>query len=493
MLGVTVLADYILSEGVDAVLDNLTGRAGVDAIACNPTVTVPATEGEGSFQPPVDGGTSPRLFDRPLWGKRSLWVKAEPSYRPNPRLYADSKYGPKPAGELTDRYGGEIRRFIDAAHAKGLAVYFQLPAAAPPGFTDEDAPRLPDGSVATERFARTASVASPAVAAYNRAYVKDLLAGYPDINGIRPDWPEYPCYTLGELFGDFSAHAETVARKSGEANGVEGLAVDFGETTEAVAEIWRNLHGNLSNDHAHWLRDELGVVPLAERADSGEVGSAVQPVAAAWLRLKSDVSVQALRNWRAALDEAGGDRVALSANAFAPPFSDLTGFDFARAASIADAVSPKLYTMHWLVIMWLWAKELIDANQGLTEETCVTAIASDLGLAGRNRALTLADVHYPEPDEPHAVADEPQIAAVERAAAAARATTFDGGGTGDEAGKAPRTAVTPIVHGYGPQEDFRRRFACAARSSADGVWVNRYGYLSDEKLDAIGKIWGARR
>ena len=45
------------------------------------------------------------------------------------------------------------------------------------------------------------------------------------------------------------------------------------------------------------------------------------------------------------------------------------------------------------------------------------------------------------------------------------------------------------MHGYGPQEDFVRRFKLVAESDADGVWINRYGYLSDEKLSAVGEIW----
>ena len=49
--------------------------------------------------------------------------------------------------------------------------------------------------------------------------------------------------------------------------------------------------------------------------------------------------------------------------------------------------------------------------------------------------------------------------------------------------------ITPIVHGYGPLEDFERRLQLVATSKADGVWINRYGYLGDDKLDAIGEIW----
>ena len=41
----------------------------------------------------------------------------------------------------------------------------------------------------------------------------------------------------------------------------------------------------------------------------------------------------------------------------------------------------------------------------------------------------------------------------------------------------------------GPLGDFCRRLQIVADSSAHGVWINRYGYLSDSKLEAIGEIW----
>ena len=75
LLGITVLADFIINEGVDAVLDNLVSRAGATAVALNPTVTAPSAEGEGSFQPPSDAGSSPRLFDRTLQDRFSREYK----------------------------------------------------------------------------------------------------------------------------------------------------------------------------------------------------------------------------------------------------------------------------------------------------------------------------------------------------------------------------------------------------------------------------------
>ena len=55
---------------------------------------------------------------------------------------------------------------------------------------------------------------------------------------------------------------------------------------------------------------------------------------------------------------------------------------------------------------------------------------------------------------------------------------------------AGKAAVTPLVHGYGPPADFRRRLQIVTDSAADGVWINRYGYLGEEKLQAITEVCG---
>jgi hypothetical protein len=49
--------------------------------------------------------------------------------------------------------------------------------------------------------------------------------------------------------------------------------------------------------------------------------------------------------------------------------------------------------------------------------------------------------------------------------------------------------LTPLVHGYGPPDDFRRRLELVAGcASVDGLWINRYGYLGEPKLDAIRDV-----
>ena len=345
-LGITVLGDFIINEGVEGVLDNVVGRAGATAVGLNPTVTAPAEEGSGTFQPPTDACSSPRLFDRPLWGKRALWVRSGPSYHPNPSCYAGSPYPPIEPNDLTESQGPVIGEFIRKARERGLKVYLQLKGATPPGLREGDVPRLPDGRIPVGRMANTGSLASEAIRSYNRALVRDLLEHYPDVTGVRPDWPEYPCYKLDEAFQDFGPHVRDWAAERG---------CDFEGIRREVGAFYNHLHGGLTDDD---LRDFAS----AGRGTFSQLNLLRRyPGVLAWLRLKADLSHDLLHAWRDALTEYGGGDRELSANAFMPPFSLFTGFDFARAGHVCTAVSPKLYAMHWTVMVQFWGQVLLDA------------------------------------------------------------------------------------------------------------------------------------
>ena len=456
-LGITVLGDFILSEGVESVFENLQ-RVGATAVACNPTVTAPAEEGTGSFQPPIDAGSSPRVFDRPLFGKTCLWVRSGPSYRPNTAFYKDSPYPPRRVNDLTETHGDLISRFIDKAADSGLKVYFQIGAAQPSGLHDDDRPRSLNGQIPAKRMADTASLASHAVRAYNRAYIHDLLEAYPRITGFRPDWPESPCYTLGEAFQDFSPHVNQWADLHG---------FDFEPIQRHVRAFWESLHGALTTqdlvDIAGPGRGTFAMISLLNRV----------PAVGEWLRLKAALSTDLLREWREVITEFGGEDRELSANAFMPPYNLVTGLDFATASELCDSIAPKLYTMHWSLMVNFWGDELLAANPDLDETVLVRALVNLMDLADSGGGTKIADYGYPHPDQPHPIPNEPQI----RKIAQVRAAVGD------------RAAVYPLVHGYGPPSDFRRRLQLVADSNADGVWINRYGYLGDEKLDAIAAVW----
>ena len=200
------------------------------------------------------------------------------------------------------------------------------------------------------------------------------------------------------------------------------------------------------------------------------------PAILEWLQLKTALSLDLLCHWResiTACDSPGEPPKKLSANAFMTPFTLFTGFDFAGAAAFCDAVSPKLYTMHWSVMVEFWGRDLLAHNPGLDETLVVKALAHLFDLGDVITAERLSDYGYPKPHEPHPIPDDCQARKIAQVCNAA-------GG---------RTLVTPLVHGYGPLDDFSRRFKVVADSPADGVWINRYGYLSDAKLDAVGRLW----
>ncbi len=461
LLGITVLADFILNEGVEAVLDNIVGRAGATAVAVNPTVTAPSEEGVGSFQPPIDAGSSPRLFDRPLWGRRSLWVRSAPSYQPRLSYYADTPYKPRAPDDLTDKYGVLVERFIGAALDRGLKVYLQVPAATPPGLSDADRPLRPDGKL-PDRMADTGCLASKAIRDYIAASVRDLLEQYPRISGFRPDWPEYPCYKLDEAFQDFNPQV---------AHWAAANRFDYEVIRRDVRVAYDYLHGRLENrDLLDFGGPGRGAATLASIFRSS-------PGIAEWLRLKSALSNDLLRHWRSVIASHGGADKELSANAFMTPLTLWTGFDFQAAAEICDAVSPKLYTMHWSVMVSFWGNTLLARNPGLDERRLVKSLAHLFDLGDEITATRIDQYGYPGPDEPHPIPDEAQRRRIERVCAEVNR----------------RAAVTPLMHGYGPLHDFVRRFRVVAESPVDGVWINRYGYLSDDKLDAVGRIWRQQR
>ena len=50
------------------------------------------------------------------------------------------------------------------------------------------------------------------------------------------------------------------------------------------------------------------------------------------------------------------------------------------------------------------------------------------------------------------------------------------------------TPIYSLAHGYGPLEDFHLRLQVAWDASEHGLWMNRYAYLTDEKLRLIGQV-----
>ena len=472
-LGVTVQPPYIQSEGVNAVLDGLAG-AGVTAIAIAPAVSEAVDELAGPDdagsseelprrEPPVDAGEgSVRVVERRLWGKEEVLIRPAPSYEPNMDFYAGLRYQPFPADRLTEREGHVIREAIDGAHARGMRAYFQVSAVQIPGLHDDDLPRVPNGELPRRRMVNTAAIASDDVRAYVCARARDILAAYPEIDGLRHDWPEHPPYCLGDAFLDFGPRARTAADR---------LGFDFEEMRRAADALYQRL-GKLTNADLQPLLDPSAAADLRERTVASRSGLAQA------LRFKAALTEMYIRELREAMDDAPhgvGRGKELSPNAFPPPFSLLSGMDFGKVARWADSINMKLYTMHWPLIVRFYASELLEHNTALDEATAVRTLAGLADIEDDDRGASLHDYRYPAPDEPHRAGDEAQRRKIRQAAAAT-------GGKAD---------LLPVAHGYGPPGDFTRRLKVAWEAETPGIWINRYCYLGPAKLDAIKALGNA--
>ncbi len=435
--GVTVMPEWAQAEGIEAVLDRLQA-AGVTAIATSPYVMAPAAAGEGGREPPIDAGAgSVRLLDRPLWGRRELWCRTAPSFAPDRARYRGLRYQPPEPDALTAEEGPVVARFLEAAKTRGMEVQLQVQAAIPPGYRvqfaadqGDDELRLPDGGRLERRVDRNASLASPEVRGYLAALLGDLAAAYPMVDAVRIDWPEYPPYTLQAVFSDFSPHAAAAA-------------VRLGYDADAMRR--------------HALRVLRGL-------RAGTLGlEALDDLDALW-RCKADLVVELLQVARDALPPS----IRLVPQAFPLPWARFSGFDYRRAATVAAGMGVKLYTMHWPMMARFWA-EMLPAPAAAAE------VARFLDLGGPE-PRSLDDLRYPEPDEPHPVGADAQRRKLKAAVTAA---------TG--------CPVYAFAHSYGPLDDVTARFRLAWQAPVAGVWVNRYGYLADAKIEALGRVVSADR
>jgi hypothetical protein len=127
--------------------------------------------------------------------------------------------------------------------------------------------------------------------------------------------------------------------------------------------------------------------------------------------------------------------------------------------------------MHWAMIARFYLDQLSENNPQVDEALLVSALFNLLEISDGSPPTEIANVKYPSPDEPHLPSEDAQRRKIAHAQLAA----------GD-------TPIAALVHGYGPVDDTLNRLAVGLRASNNRIWVNRYGYLSDEKLRKLGEL-----
>jgi len=321
----------------------------------------------------------------------------------------------------------------------------------------EDMPRMPDGSLPGERMVNFAAIASPSVQEFFAAQARDVLIAYPNADGLLLDRMEQSFYSLPDTFVDFGPHAERAATDAG---------FDFEamrSTTQAILDVI----GSLTNAH------------LVEFAGGRDVpftmASAFRdnPAIADVLAFRSTVAGDYLLCFRQAADRVRSG-VELVPIAFPPPMSLLTGVDFGKYFRHADSVMIKFLTMHYPMIVTYWSQSIVAINPVLDSGLVARAVSTLFDMEDESSSI-IDDYAYPEPDTPHRAGTQAQLRKVKQATLAAEGMP-----------------ILPSVHGYGPLDDVERRWRMGWKGGKHGMWVNGYGYLSQEKLDLLGRVTADR-
>lgn len=471
--GIVITPAEAAHEGIDNILDKLQD-VGANSVAISPGVFVPSSPVEGVREPPLDIEGEARELDRPLWGSTVQYLTGYSPYDPDRNLWKDVPFeAPQAAPDgLRVDYAALL---IDEARHRGMNAFVVTSPTLLPGLPGgqsfssgssvndiNDRIIQVDGNTSTRAIAGQGCVNNPRVQALARARLTETLNHYAEATGIFIDWAEYTCYLPKDIFTCFCVHCEQRARTRSLAwpdirRGVQQLVDDLGSVNEMR------------------LRDltEAGPTTLVESLLilSGS-GVSVRDALTELVKFKAD-SVAEFFNGAQALAADLGSKVEIGANAFAPPWNQVTGSDFARLSAQVEVVRCKLFTFHW-PMMTRWMSEfLLSKNPELSPSAVLGATQAmyQVPTPATEHRKSLDDYRMPAPDEPHPIL----LSALGEKLAESKSHI------------ASSARLEAYIHSYRPVGEFAALLRSTDR--VDGTWIQRYGYLSDRKLEVIRDAW----
>ena len=460
-LGLVMTPLDVQVEGLNAVMERIEST-GATAINCSRILNRPATVDSGFRAPPIDIDGYDRVFDRPVWGKRELYLESFRSQQPNLSWYADTSYKPKWEKIPPDLDSSLPNQIYESARSRNWKVYISVTPLALPDLKAEDKMKWINGQNPdpNRRVANQGCPSSPNVKAWAIASVLDEISQQPTPDGVCLDWVEYTTYLVEDHFSCFSPYSQAH---------MKGLGYEAKRIKSDVLSLWHyfnDLTNERLDDISQILNSPSRILELLVRF----------PGVYDFFRFKSDVISGLYRDIRLAMDQSGFGHIELVANGWPSPFNRSSGMDYARLAEIVDSVRPKLYTFHWSVLPRWYGQVLKNWNPNLAITSVLQAIKSWFNLPDSIDHPTWSDYHIPAPNDRHPVWFR----------------TFNDRINEVASQVSGRATVIPLAHGYVPLDQWKRTISIIRDSKADGMWVQRYCYLSDEKILALANIWNVQ-
>lgn len=453
-LGVFVNSIYPQVEGVNAVLDRLQD-AGVNAISTSPYVAEFLNDQElGERFPDLHVDGHRRVLSRPVFGKRELRVRKYSTLQGAEDLFEGHPY--RLGGNRQCDLDYEIpAKLIAEAQRRGMEAHLQVSPFLVPNLRSEDLPRYPDGSVPEGvRVSAAACPNSDAVQAYGLSLVKAAVRQYDSIDGLFVDWTEYGAYALEDNFMSFSEHSATRARS---------LGYDWDAISRDVGASWRRLHEISESDLWLWDRFSTNAYAL--------VGTLTRNHGwAEFLSFKADSIVRYYQEIKDTLKASGrGRRIQLSARGWPPPWNLSSGMDYGQLAKVCDNITPKLFSFDYCALPAWYADTLLQWNPNLDESRVMDSLITWMDLPDQIKPRSRSKYYIPAPGEEHQASLDCYRRRLVELAAQSNGSS----------------RLLPFAHAYMPDHQWRAMVELVRDSDAKGMWIQMYGYLSDEKFQIL--------
>lgn len=455
-IGVFLNPYFVQSEGLDAVFDRLESM-GTTAVATHSRIGRPVGDNEGVRFPDLHGDGHRRVLARNLWGSRALQIETAESFMHDPAFYGQNPYAPEPE-PVPDWEGADApMAIVREAKARGMEVHLMTHPFLHGDLREEDVPVYVDGHrPAEKRFSGNMCLNSPVAREFALAKVAELVHFFPDIDGIMPDWVEFGAYKLEDVFTCFCPHCEAEALRHG---------FDWELVCRDTLAAWDWLHA-LAPATVERLAGPEGDDAL-DRALKNKPGLRE------FVRFKANAVSRFYRDLRQFLTDRGRENITITSRGWPPPWNAASGMNYGLNAEFCEVAAPKLFTFDYCAIPRWYGEVLSKWNPLLGESAILDMLVRTLNLPDAIEGRRFEHYYIPAPDELHLAGIECYGPRIEKVIAAVPG----------------ERKVRPFTHAYLPLPQWREMLHLMKDLPVDGIWIQMFGYLSDEKMQAVGEIW----